>query len=84
MMCGGCKQVAHGAVGLTKAALRIDRASDETIAARREACMACEYLEKREVLGVVQVRRCLRCGCLVKPKAVISGESCPVGKWAGF
>lgn len=66
------KGVAHGVVGLAKAAFGIDRAGDATIEARRATCAACP-----EWTG----RTCKLCGCLVAAKIRLKGEACPAGKW---
>ena len=76
-----CGKVLTGAVGLTKAALQISRASEQTVAARRDICRTCAHAEKRTVAGLVQVRLCNQCGCLIKAKSVIQTETCPLGLW---
>lgn len=67
--------IAHGIAGLAKAAVGADRASDETIAARRETCRACEHNTGGAVV------RCRLCGCALRAKTRLAGEHCPVGKW---
>jgi hypothetical protein len=69
--------VVHGAIGLAKVALGIDRASDETQAARRAVCDDCPEGEK--VMGVFH--RCRICGCATTTKIALKGEKCPLGKW---
>lgn len=76
-----CGKIAKGATGLTKAALRLDRADDQTISSRRDACRSCERSERRSIAGVVQVRTCAACGCLIRAKSLVASERCPLGKW---
>jgi hypothetical protein len=64
--------VAHGAAGLVKAALGLDRCDDATLEARRATCATCEHL---------QDGRCGLCGCLLAAKQRLAGERCPAGKW---
>jgi len=66
------ERIAHGASGLAKAALGIERADDATIAERYALCMTCD----RNALGV-----CTECGCLCAAKMRVAGEACPEGKW---
>lgn len=66
------QRVAHGAAGLAKAALGMERSDDATIAARYALCMACD----RHALGV-----CTACGCFCAAKVRVAGEACPQGKW---
>jgi hypothetical protein len=65
-------RLTHGASGLAKAALGIDRADDATIATRYALCMACD----RHAIGL-----CTACGCLCAAKVRVAGEACPEGKW---
>lgn len=76
---GTLSAIAHGAAGLAKAVLHIDRASDETIAARRSICAGCP--ESKSIGGIVMV--CNKCGCAWGAKIVIESEKCPlpVPKW---
>ncbi len=67
----------HGATGVMKAVMGIDKASDEEIARRHAICGGCEHA--RMHLGLVQT--CRRCGCVVKLKVRVKGEVCPAGKW---
>ena len=67
------KRIAHGAIGLTKATLGIERSDDATIAARYALCMACD----RHAIGL-----CTACGCLCAAKVRVAGEACPEGKWS--
>jgi len=71
------QRVAHGIAGLAKAAMRIERASDATIAARETTCDGCEHLD-RSLLGI---RRCSHCKCALAAKIRIKSERCPIGKW---
>ncbi|MDB5356760.1 MAG: hypothetical protein JWN24_3213 [Phycisphaerales bacterium] len=69
-------QVAHGAAGLAKAALRINRADDATIARRLATCGACP-----EVTVTLGIRRCTVCKCVLAAKAANADENCPLAKW---
>lgn len=64
--------VAHGAVGLGKSLLGIDKASDETVQARWEICKSCEFFK---------FWRCTDCKCLVPAKIRVASEFCPQNKW---
>ena len=59
--CGGCAKtgltrIVHGAAGLAKAAIGLERASEETIRKRDHLCHACERYRR----GF-----CAQCGCLI-------------------
>ncbi len=73
------RTVAHGAAGIAKAVVRIDRASDADIAARKAICAGCEHAVMR--FGVFQ--QCKICGCATAAKIRNAKESCPlpVPKW---
>lgn len=68
--------ILHGAAGLAKAALGINRADDATIDRRKAACAACEHSGRS--MGVVT---CSICRCALAAKTVNADEHCPVGKW---
>jgi len=83
-------KLAHGAVGLAKATLGIDRATDEAVKARLAICETC--VESIPKASPVTSRKCgslLKalagkgggCGCGLGSKTMIAGESCPLGKW---
>ncbi len=76
-----CGQIIHGAVGIAKSRLHIDRAPEVVIAARREVCRTCDRAEKRTVAGLIQVRLCGECNCLIRDKSNVKSEKCPLGKW---
>jgi len=63
----------RGAVGVAKAALGVQAASDEVVRARWAACMACESHD---------CGRCTACGCFTGAKVRVAGESCPRAIWA--
>ncbi len=67
----------HGAVGLVKAAVGMDKSSPELIAQRQEICEACEHWVKP--LGLFH--RCDICKCATHLKIRLKGEKCPIGKW---
>lgn len=69
---GVIQKIANGAVGLSKAALGIDRADEETIKERWNICQSCEFYKNW---------RCTQCGCIASAKVTINSERCPIGKW---
>lgn len=70
-------KIAHGAAGLAKATLRIDRASTEAIEERRKVCSGCP-----EFMPAGIASKCRACGCNLMAKTTIASERCPLGKWA--
>lgn len=66
------KGVLHGAAGLARVALGIDKASDDVIDARLATCRACEHWQ--DSLG----GRCGICGCLTQAKTRLRAERCPL------
>ena len=75
----GLAHLVHGAVGLTKALVGIDRAPVAVIAARRAICRQCDRATRHK--DGVRVLRCLECKCWIKLKTRIAGETCPLGRW---
>jgi hypothetical protein len=71
-----CGQIVHGAVGLAKAALGVDRADEETIQKRRAICRECPHAIPCPLLANKKCR-CELCGCLLSAKTVVAGEVCP-------
>jgi hypothetical protein len=69
-------QIAHGAAGLAKAALGINRADDAAIARRQAICNACP-----EVIVTLGIRRCRVCRCVLAAKTANADEKCPLEKW---
>jgi hypothetical protein len=69
--------VVTGAVGLTKAALHVDRAAEPVIRQRRAICAACP----KATAGMSKTSRCQACTCFIYPKTSTTGEKCPIGKW---
>ena len=65
-----------GISGLSKAALDIDRADQDTIKQREEQCNGCPY--QKYTLGI---ERCGDCGCVLRAKRKIKSEKCPQNKW---
>jgi hypothetical protein len=70
-------KIKQGMMGLAKAALGIDRASDELIRQRTEICRGCEHA--KFVAG--KLASCGLCGCIIKAKVRIPREHCPIKKW---
>jgi hypothetical protein len=75
----GLAHLAHGAVGLTKALVGIDRAPAAVIEARRAICRQCDRATRHK--DGVRVLRCQECACWIKLKTRLAGETCPLGKW---
>lgn len=67
------RQVAHGAKGLGKVILGIDRPAKQVLTLRMSVCKKCPHLTAKLF--------CERCGCLIVAKARILAEDCPAGKW---
>lgn len=89
---GCCGKIIAGATGLIKAGcqklgLKVDKAADEVIEARRFACRTCPLITRNEKFsdspnyGVTNLSRCTQCGCVVKAKTMIASEECPLGWW---
>ena len=75
----GLAHLAHGAVGLTKALVGIDRAPDAVIKARRAICQQCDRATRHR--DGVRVRRCLECKCWIKQVTKVADQDCPLGRW---
>lgn len=75
--CGGCAKtglakIVHGAAGLAKAAMGLERASEETIRTRSLICRTCEHYRH----GF-----CAKCGCMIAAKVRVASEACPLHRW---
>lgn len=68
----GCCGKIRGAVKMLRSEAGIGIALPQLIAARREACEACERWEHG---------RCLECKCFTWAKTRLPNEECPLGKW---
>jgi hypothetical protein len=66
-----------GAVGITKAALHVDRAAEPLIRQRRAICAACP----QATAGSSKTSRCTVCTCFIHPKSATASEKCPEGRW---
>ena len=75
----GLAQLAHGAVGLTKALVGIDRAPAAVVAARVQACRQCDRATRHK--DGVRVLKCLECSCWIKLKTRLTRERCPLDRW---
>ena len=73
----GVNRVVAGAVGLTKAALHVDRADEVLIRKRRALCAACPQASA----GSSKTSRCRVCTCFIHPKTATASEKCPIGQW---
>lgn len=80
-------QICRGCIGLAKAALHIDRASEATILLRRDYCRNCDKATRSKdpkfsrFNGLTSLSRCTGCGCNIMAKTVIKHEVCPLGRW---
>ena len=76
-----CGKAGRGVVGLTKAAIGIDKTPSDVVLLRRAVCEVCERAEVRRLGGVAVLRLCAACSCFILPKTAIRSETCPEGKW---
>jgi hypothetical protein len=87
MACGCVGKVAKGAVGLSKAVLGLDQASDAEKLRRRDICRECPEATRNQRLldksskGLTTCSTCKKCGCNIKAKTSLATETCPIGKW---
>ena len=90
MSCTTCGQplsavITHGAAGIIKAVLHLDRAPEETILARRAICRACDHATKHPARkhpdGLPLISFCRLCHCHLRLKTNNADESCPAGRW---
>jgi hypothetical protein len=73
-------RVLHGARGLWRAGLGLDRADEAVIQHRRAACRRCEHaIPCRH--AVTRMCACAVCGCRLRAKIVLASEACPLGRW---
>ena len=75
-----CGKVRHGAVGLVKAVLGVDRPAENVIELRRGICLGCE-LRRLPIKRIDLGGYCVRCKCWLAAKTAIKSEACPIGKW---
>jgi hypothetical protein len=66
-----------GAVGITKAALHVDRAAEPLIRQRRAICAA----RPKATAGSSKTSRCTVCTCFIHSKSATASEKCPEGRW---
>jgi hypothetical protein len=72
------RDIGKGVVGLTKAGLGIDRASDEVVKRRSMICKHCPYNKKQYSKTFnANVSKCTLCGCYIKAKVLLNSEVCP-------
>ena len=76
----GLNKVLIGSIGITKAALHVDRADEVVIRKRRSLCAACPNANA----GSSKTSRCLICSCFSWPKTATASEKCPIGKWGAL
>lgn len=78
------KTLIKGVIGLSKAALHIDRADPSLVECRRELCNSCQHRKVvfTEVCGQeMNVAKCTICKCYIQAKVLILGEKCPINIW---
>ena len=73
----GLRKVVTGAVGITKAALHVDRTDEVLIRKRRSLCTACPNANA----GSSKTSRCVACSCFIWPKTATASEKCPISRW---
>jgi len=78
--CRDCGGVLHGTLGLTRSLLGLKLLSQGAIKQRLEICRACDQSVPCRH-NSSQVCRCNACGCWLKHKARLRGESCPQNRW---
>lgn len=84
---GCCQKIVQGVVGLAKVAAGVGLADDAVVAARRNACRACQHATRSTDAryaanaGLTTFSRCLACGCFIAAKTKLVGEQCPLGYW---
>ena len=74
---GGVQRLITGAVGLTKAALHVDRAPEVVARRRRGICAGCP----QATAGLSKTSRCKVCTCFIYPKTATATEACPLRLW---
>lgn len=88
-MCGGCgSKIVRGGIGLAKAGLAhatgIGQASLQVYKDRLRTCWHCDKAQPLTVAGIPIIgkkEQCAECKCVIKAKAAIASERCPLGKW---
>ena len=84
MSCGTCKGgIIHGAVGIAKAVVGIDRTDPDELTRRVRACLGHPTGGPDAIPPCDQYDsgKCNACGCFVKFKTKLDSERCPLGKW---
>jgi hypothetical protein len=85
--CGGVAKLAHGVIGLAKAAVGADPVSDATLLMRRDICRECDRATRNPTRvhlptkGLTSFSRCTACDCVIAAKSRLASERCPLGKW---
>jgi len=68
-------------MGIGKALAGVDAAPAALQDARLRACRACPHRKRKGVSARLSVSVCGRCGCVLRLKTRIRGESCPDDRW---
>mgnify|MGYP003331829932 CR=1 FL=1 len=66
------RRAVHGAIGLLKSLLGLDKSPQEIIEQRWKTCESCESYKSW---------LCQECGCIIHHKIRVLSEECPLGKW---
>ena len=89
MSCSGCGTIINGVTGLAQAGIAattgIGATPPDQFKARLRICWDCDKAQPLMIAGVPIVGKksqCAECGCVIKAKASIAAENCPLGKWA--
>ncbi len=68
-------EVVRGVGEVARAALGLDLADAVVVQARKRTCTSCEHRVEDPL------PRCLQCGCFLRPKLALAGQSCPLERW---
>jgi hypothetical protein len=74
------KRVLHGAAGISKSLMRINKAPDDIIEKRLSLCKKCEFAIGPKLHPDRKVK-CNKCGCLINHKIRLKESFCPINKW---
>lgn len=86
------KQLASGAIGLSKLALSKagildDNTNSDVIMTRLDICRNCEFATRnkdrlnRPSKGLTSFSQCSKCACVILLKVQLKSSTCPLSKW---
>jgi hypothetical protein len=67
------KRIAHGATGIVKVTVGLDKTPDDVLAVRVATCNACPHAMKEGG----ELKKCSICGCRLWYKLRLASERCP-------